>query len=369
MGQIVCLEAYNAFGIKAQVIHPKQFNVIQGGNATGKTSWLDIINVILYNNNPRHDVVMIGENEAIVKLETDDGLEIERHLFNDGRTDKLQVKINGEIQQGPQTLLNHLFGLDDKKKETIAVNPVELMFKLKGKGRTDKERSEIILSTIPMNTLGEDWSLQTFGKVLPLNYKQHDLVICKEAEKYWYDCRRDANSIAKATKSEVESLQKQLPENYDVKKWESFSAMTLSDKIRTGEQVNNYRKQADEIITGKEEKEKSISNKFDLQVKEQEELLEFKIKKAKDGIEIQKKDIEEEITAHEHRIFELKEEIRNLEEQIKLKKQVLSNFDESTLPAKVESLTNEMNISVAAINDRRKVELDAATIRFQNAEK
>jgi len=382
MGQIISIEAYNAFGIKAQVVHPKQFNVIQGGNATGKTSWLDIINVGLFNNNPRHDVIMVGENEAIIKFKTDDGLEVERHLFNDGRSDKLQVKINGEVQQGPQTLLNHLFGLSDKKKETISVNPVELMFKLKGKGRTDKDRSEIILSTIPMFTLNENWSLQTFGKVLPINYSLHDLIICKEAEKYYYDVRRDANNTVEATESQVVALQKQLPENYKVEEWENASTMEISDSIRKGEQTNNFRKQGQEIVDGIESAKKAINDNYDLQVKEKQDFKDFKVGKAKDDIEKEKQiirdgieDIKTSIKNHNAEIERLqvliREEeaaIKNDENKIQLKQKDLDNFDNSILTTRTESLVNEMNIAVAAINENRKRELDAADERVKKAE-
>jgi hypothetical protein len=382
MGQIICIEAYNAFGIKAQVVHPKQFNVIQGGNATGKTSWLDIINVLLFNNNPRHDVIMIGENEAIIKGKTDDGLEVERHLFNDGRADKLQVKINGEVQQGPQTLLNHLFGLSDKKKETISVNPVELMFKLKGKGRTDKERSEIILSTVPMFTLDENWSLQTFGKVLPINYALHDLIICKEAEKYYYDVRRDANNIVEATENQATALQKQIPENYKVEEWENASTMEISDSIRKGEQTNNFRKQGQEIVDGIESAKKAINDNYDLQVKEKQDFKDFKVGKVKEDIEKEKQIIRDDIENiktsiqnHNTEIERLQALIREEEAAIKdkenkilLKQKDLDNFDNSILTTKTESLINEMNAAVTAINENRKRELDAADERVKKAE-
>jgi len=392
MGQIICIEAYNAFGIKAQVVHPKQFNVIQGGNATGKTSWLDIINVLLFNNNPRHDVIMIGENEAIIKGKTDDGLEIERHLFNDGRSDKLQVKINGEVQQGPQTLLNHLFGLDDKKKETISVNPVELMFKLKGKGRTDKERSEIILSTIPMFTLGENWSQQTFGKILPINYKLHDLIICKEAEKYYYDVRRDANSIVEATKNQIAALQDQLPENYKVEEWENIDLIKLSDDIRNAEKINNFRVQGQEIIDGLPATKEAIINKYVLEFKnldtkyiglveeaksnvlKEKDDLNLKIEGLKiraantikfinDQIEtlktdssVRKETINKEIADLEQQLALLRQELGqmdgNLEVAIKVKETEITNTNE-TLRLSIENVQNE----IKAVDEKVEVEI------------
>ena len=393
MGQIISIEAYNAFGIKAQVVHPKQFNVIQGGNATGKTSWLDIINVGLFNNNPRHDVIMIGENEAIIKFKTDDGLEVERHLFNDGRSDKLQVKINGEVQQGPQTLLNNLFGLSDKKKETISVNPVELMFKLKGKGRTDKERSEIILSTIPMYTLDENWSILTFGKVLPINYVLHDLIICKEAEKYYYDVRRDANNIVEDTENQVAALQKQLPENYVVEEWESTDLIKLSNDIHDADKINNFRIQGQEIIDNIASTKEAIINKYELELKNLDTKYAGLVEEAKSGVIKEKDDLDlkieglktraansvkaineqidtlkndtiirretinKDMAELEKQIALLKQELGqldgNLETAIKTKEAEITNTNE-TLKLSIENVKNE----IKSVNERVNVEVE-----------
>jgi len=117
-------------------------------------------------------------------------------------------------------------------------------------------------------------------------------------------------------------------------------------------------------------------------VKEQEELLEFKINKVNQSIEQQKQAIKDEIAGKEFvieqnkaEIQKLQDMIRKLEEQItrirheiELKQRDLENFDNSILTTKVESLTNEMNIAVKAINENRQKELAEAEERAKKAE-
>ena len=365
----------DALGIENEVINFGNANVISGGNATGKTSWVDIIAKGLFNIDMRDSFVRIGADKAYIEIETDEGLKVERTVDTANKSTDLKVTRDGIPVRAPQTFLDQLFGVTKERKTTFAFNPVDFMLK------SPKEQTNILLSMMPITVTQQDM-LQWFGKVLPVNPNMHGLLVLKELEKYWYEARHEANGAVRATHAEVEALQSSLPDNYDVISWEDFSTMALSDEIRKGEQVNNYRNQGQELIDKLPDTLDSINNKFDLQVKEQEELLEFKIGKAKQGIETQKNEIkgeifslESEIQNHNNQIEELlrlieenKSQIINLQNQIKLKEKDLDNFNNSILTTKVESLTNEMNISIKAIDENRNREILDAKDRVYKAE-
>jgi DNA repair exonuclease SbcCD ATPase subunit len=374
MSKIKRLVIRNALGIEEKAINVGNVNIISGGNAKGKTSILEVIEKALYNTERRDRFVRIGADKAYIEVETDDGIKVERTVTEDGKND-VKVTRDGIPVRAPQTFLDQLFGVTKERKDVFAFNPVDFMLK------PAKEQSKILLSLMPIMITQQDM-MNWFGKIPPVNPNMHGLLVLKELEKYWYDARHEANGAVRATQAEVEALQKQLPDNYEVEKWENFSTMALSDEIRKGEQVNNFRKQAQELIDGLETKKQNINNKYDLQVKEQEELLEFKINKVNQSIEQQKQAIRNEIEKSWLEIDKHNAEIERLQKlieaeekaivdikhNIELKQKDLENFDISILATKTESLTNEMNIAVKAINENRQRELVEAEDRVKKAE-
>lgn len=375
MSKIKRLVTRQALGIEESAYNFGNVNVISGGNARGKTSILEIIEKALYNTDRRDKFVRTGAEKAYIEIETDDGMKVERTVNEDGSSG-VKVTRDGIPVRAPQTFLDQLFGVTKERKDVFAFNPVDFMSK------SAKEQSKILLSMMPITVSQSDMKEWFEGKAPPVNPNMHGLLVLKELEKYWYDARHEANGAVRATAAEVEALQRQLPDNYDVTEWENYSLMELSDKIRKGEQVNNYRNQAQNLIDNLEDKKKSINDKYDLQVKEQEELRDFKIQRAQKSVEDQKQVIRNEIEDvragiefHKKEIERLKalildEEaaIRDHENKILLKQKDLDNFDNSILATKTESITNEMNIAVKAIEENRQKEIEAAEKRVTDAE-
>lgn len=375
MSKIKRLVIRNALGIEEKAINAGNVNVISGGNAKGKTSILEVIEKALYNTDRRDKFVRIGAEKAFIELETDDGLKVERIVHGENNKSTVKVSKDGIPVRAPQTFLDQLFGVTKERKDVFAFNPVDFMTK------PAKEQSRILLSLLPITVTQKDM-MDWFGKVPPVNPNMHGLLVLKELEKYWYDARHEANGAVRATQAEVEALQKQLPDNYEVEKWENFSTMALSDEIRKGEQINNFRKQAQDIIDNLDARKQNINNKYNLQVKEQEELKEFKVEKAKKDIESKKQEtidnityLNSEIKNHENKIQELlrlieeeKKTIVDLQNEIKLKEKDLEHFDNSILATKTESLTNEMNIAIRAINENRQRELAKSEEQVKKAE-
>ncbi|HEX2925044.1 MAG TPA: hypothetical protein VHP38_02100 [Ruminiclostridium sp.] len=375
MSKIKRLVTRQALGIEESAYNFGNVNVISGGNARGKTSILEIIEKGYYNTDRRDKFVRTGADKAYIELETDDGMKVERTINEDG-TSSVKVTRDGIPVRAPQTFLNQLFGVTKERKDVFAFNPVDFMDK------SPKEQSKILLSMMPITVSQADMKKWFEGNIPPVNPNMHGLLVLKELEKYWYDARHEANGAVRATTAEVEALQKQLPDNYDVSVWENYSLMELSDKIRKGEQTNNYRKQAQDLIDGLEDKKKSINDKYDLQVKEQEELRDFKIQRAQKSVEDQKQVIKGEIESirgdiNSHRaeierlralIFDEETAIKDCETKIQLKQKDLDNFDNSILTTKTESITNEMNIAIKGIDENRQKEIEAAEKKAVDAE-
>ncbi|WP_054749978.1 hypothetical protein [Ruminiclostridium josui] len=367
MSKIKRLVTRQALGIEESTYNFGNVNVISGGNARGKTSILEIIEKALYNTDRRDKFVRTGAEKAYIEIETDDGMKVERTVNEDG-TSGVKVTRDGIPVRAPQTFLDQLFGVTKERKDVFAFNPVDFMTK------SPKEQSKILLSMMPISVSQSDMKEWFEGKVPPVNPNMHGLLVLKELEKYWYDARHEANGAVRATAAEVEALKKQLPDNYDVAEWENYSLMEMSDEIRKGEQVNNYRKQAQELIDGLESKKQAINNKYDLQVKEQEDLRDFKVERAKKSVEEQKQVIRDEIEVvkvsienHKAEIEKLKALIRDeeaaiqdCETKIQLNQKDLDNFDNSILTTKIESFTNEMNIAIKAIEENRQKEIEVA---------
>jgi DNA repair exonuclease SbcCD ATPase subunit len=377
MSKIKRLVIKNCLGIEERSINVSNVNVISGGNAKGKTSILEVIEKALYNTDRRDQFVKIGEEKAYIELQTDDGMVVERSIDStDEKKSSLKVTQDGIPVRAPQTFLDQLFGVTKERKDVFAFNPVDFM------NKPAKEQTKILLSMLPITVSQKDM-LEWFWMVPPVNSNLHGLLVLKELEKYWYDARHEANGAVRATQAEVDALHTQLPDNYEVEKWEDVSTMELSDKIRAAEQIGNYIQAAKALIADSTNTLDAINNKYNLQVKDANDLLEFKIKKVKDEVEKQKYSIVEEVTGiefeigqHEEHIEELKKEIERtksiiaeLQHEISLKKKDIETFDTSIITTKTESLTNELNVTVKSINDNRNREINELDERIAKAKR
>ena len=91
MSKIKRLIIRDALGIEEKAINPGNVNIISGGNATGKTSILEIIEKALYNTDRRDMFVRVGADKAYIELETDDGLKVERTVSSEDGKSTIKV--------------------------------------------------------------------------------------------------------------------------------------------------------------------------------------------------------------------------------------------------------------------------------------
>jgi len=119
--------------IEDMVIEPGKINQFVGDNNQGKTTVLEGIQFAMVGST---DVSMIRheQEEAIVELSFDDGLEVYRSLNRDG-VQTLKVQINDLSPQRPQSYLNRFVGvgtfdphavLDPKKRNDYFLQAIDV---------------------------------------------------------------------------------------------------------------------------------------------------------------------------------------------------------------------------------------------------
>ncbi len=248
--KIARIEIKNYLGIQSLEINPEDINIFSGGNGKGKTSVIDAIQKAIYNSqNPRPKLIRAGEEEAILFIELDNGMTIERKISEDGK-DKVKVidPLGVPVKQ-PESFLKKLIG-----QYNFGFNPVAFILK------SDKEQAEILLSLLPINVTEDDvrtWfvdeKIYPDGIVPPVNYYLHGLQVCKNlANKnsgWLYDKRALVNKEVETFGSEMKALQEQLPDNYDPEYWRNVSLSEIKDKEMDAMKKNQYIKQAEEIVS------------------------------------------------------------------------------------------------------------------------
>ena len=361
MPQLSRLEIKNCLGISELEVKCGKVNIITGGNEEGKTSILEVIEKGIQNSKRRTRFIKDGANEATLYIEMDDTTTINRKITPDGK-ESSKITQHGASIPKPETYLKSLIG------EGFGFNPVDFM------GKKDKDQTEILLTLMPMR-VSEDNLQEWFGEIPPVNLNQHAIdVLAYLAEKYFYDKRTIANTAVKECLNEIKALFEQLPDNYDGDQWREVNIGELWAAVTDGQKINNLREQAQTIVDGLGEKIISIDARYDLQTKDQQELLEFKIDKAKKSVENDKQVIRDEITSIEYEIAEMEEKIKLLQEgiqsaknQIILKENDLKNIDESTVAVKIQSLNNEHAIELKNIEEKRHLEKGEAITIADNA--
>ena len=380
---ITRLEIRNCLGIKELQFNPGQVNVISGENETGKTSVLESIEKALLNAQRRPVFVRSGAEEATLYVELSDGTTIDRKVKPDGGG-KVDVTQNGVKVRKPETVLRQYVG-------EIGVLAADFLDK------KDKEQTEILLSFIPMRVTAEDME-EWFGEKPPVNLNQHALdVLTYLAEAYFYDKRTKANSAVSDCQDEIGSLRRQLPDNYKGDDWRKVVIADLWKKVRDAQQVNTYREQAADIVTGHESAVEGVKNRFSLKVKEAEEYAQFKtgkidedIAKEKERIGFQIANTQAGITKDKAviraEIADLQEEIRQLQQRIALKEQELASVDEkaeiriealkkelasvdSNFAPRIDAINEEKGNKITALAEQEQAELEKLNVRLENAQK
>jgi exonuclease SbcC len=188
---------HNIMNIVDLEIQAGQFTIIEGQNASGKTSILEAIKSVLQGGS---DATLIrkGETEGEVILLLDNDIAITKTIKENGSDVKVTDKI-GIRQKTPQSYINKLI-------DKFAVNPIDFLV------ADDKTRINLLFEALPseldttrLKQIEVPKELQTsFNKMIDSNL--HPLTFFNTAHQVLYDNRTGINRAFKEKQATVSQL-------------------------------------------------------------------------------------------------------------------------------------------------------------------
>ena len=217
----------NLFGITETELDGRSVE-LTGGNGVGKTSVIDALRYALTNKSDRNIIVRQGEKEGEILIETDTGLSIDRKKRTE-QSDYKSVKENGREIMGPENFLRQLF-------TPLQLDPVAFTL------MDEKSKNRAILDLIEF-----DWDLnyirEKFGEVPAwVNYEQNILEVLSDMQSEngeWFKERQNVNRDIRNKQAFIEDIAKDIPENYQADKWESYDLGTAYKKLEQMKEANS----------------------------------------------------------------------------------------------------------------------------------
>lgn len=217
----------NLFGITETELDGRSVE-LTGGNGVGKTSVIDALRYALTNKSDRNIIVRQGEKEGEILIETDTGLSIDRKKRTE-QSDYKSVKENGREIMAPENFLKQLF-------TPLQLDPVAFTL------MDEKSKNRAILDLIEF-----DWDLsfinEKFGEVPSwVNYEQNILEVLSDMQSEngeWFKERQNVNRDIRNKQAFIEDIAKDIPENYQADKWESYDLGAAYKKLEQMKEVNS----------------------------------------------------------------------------------------------------------------------------------
>ena len=217
----------NLFGITETELDGRSVE-LTGGNGVGKTSVIDALRYALTNKSDRNIIVRQGEKEGEILIETDTGLSIDRKKRTE-QSDYKSVKENGREIMAPENFLKQLF-------TPLQLDPVAFTL------MDEKSKNRAILDLIEF-----DWDLsfinEKFGEVPSwVNYEQNILEVLSDMQSEngeWFKERQNVNRDIRNKQAFIEDIAKDIPENYQADKWESYDLGAAYKKLEQMKEINS----------------------------------------------------------------------------------------------------------------------------------
>ena len=217
----------NLFGITETELDGRSVE-LTGGNGVGKTSVIDALRYALTNSSDRNIIVKQGETEGEILIETDTGLSINRKKRTE-KSDYKSVKENGREIMGPENFLKQLF-------TPLQLDPVAFTL------MDEKSKNRAILDLIEF-----DWDLnyirEKFGEVPAwVNYEQNILEVLSDMQSEngeWFKERQNVNRDIRNKQAFIEDIAKDIPDNYQAEKWESYDLGAAYKKLEQMKEINS----------------------------------------------------------------------------------------------------------------------------------
>lgn len=228
--------AGNFVGISETELEAAKINIIKGPKGSGKSSILEALEKLFMNTGRRTELIKHGESEAVLFVELDDGMSIERKL-RDGKADYLKVRKGDEGVPSTEKFIRSLINGNIFRPVDWVNLPV-------------MEQTKSILNMLKIEWTMED-ILNWFGEE-PSNveYSQHILMVLKAIETKYYKDREEINRQVRELKSQMDVIKKELPENYNGDEWKDLKVQEYYNKVAEAQKINNYINEAKMLQEG-----------------------------------------------------------------------------------------------------------------------
>lgn len=322
MSKIKRISFKGYIGIEEFGLDAGKINIFKGPKGSCKSSIIEGIETTLTNSKRRTEVIKHGEDEAVLFVELDDGLEINRKIRDD-KADYLKVRKGDEGVPNTEGFLRSFINGN-------IFRPLDWV------NLSTKEQTKSILNMLQIswtNSDIENW----FGEI-PSNieFNQHILMILKAIETKYFKDREETNRQIKELKTQIEVIKKDLPADYDGEEWRMKKIQEYYNKVSEAQKINQLIQQAKALqenfeskvaaINANAENDKSrVQMKFKDQRQDIKDIIDLsnsKIEKA--NTELSNADTELEKAIKEHEIlYQLT--LNELEKEFEMRKQDLKD--------------------------------------------
>jgi hypothetical protein len=245
---ITRLSIQNLIRIGALEFEPGAVTEITGRNGEGNSSVLEALQIGFSARGLRSHPIREGEDCAMIVVELDNGMVIERRL-REGKGGDLRVTQGRATLTKPQGLLNELFG------SSLLFNPVEFL-ELDAKAQT-----KLLLDLVDLDLPAEELRVLGDGK-LPVEYHPdlHPLKALKLVEEELSNQRTEIGRQVKQHKGAAEEARAKVPDGFGSADALAASEMSVTEINRTllaARENNAQRRRALSVVA---EMDRDIAN-------------------------------------------------------------------------------------------------------------
>ncbi len=207
----------NVLGIEELEFAPGQVTVIEGSNASCKTSILEAIRAAVGGG---HDATLLhnGAEQGEIVLVLEDGVEIQKTITGSDSTVAVVHPEFGAIKK-PQTFI-------DKMYDALSVNPIQFLTK-------GRDRLKNLLEVLPLQVAEDEVRsllpepVDTAIKPGEIDFSKHGLVVLNTLDKRLRDDRTGVNRAAKEKQATAKQMREALPAAaFDETDWAKANANT-----------------------------------------------------------------------------------------------------------------------------------------------
>lgn len=224
--KITSISEKGCLGLKEFECKPGKFTLIKGAKGVGKTSVVETLKMFFTNKFDRSVFINSDSEKGEVVIAFDDGMTAKK-IYHSTGTPYSNIEKGGMKPKSPEKYLKSLMS-------DAQINPVSFV------GLSEKEQTETVLNTIPMN-LSPEQVTELWGEIPDgIDTNQHALKLCKAIENYYFSKRTGVNSEIKNLRANISDIKAKLPQGYDVEKWRDAKATDAMKEINEATEHNKY---------------------------------------------------------------------------------------------------------------------------------